>query len=210
MLLKIHPDNPQPRLIEKALKIYRAGGVVVLPTDTTYGLTCDIYSKPATNRLYQLKKLEPKKMLSILCSDLKQVSEYAIINTPAYRKFRRTLPGPYTFILNATGSLPNHFKGKTRRHVGIRVPDTAICQALLEKLAHPILVTSLLPEEEDSPVSINPVELHEKEKHFVDCVIDVGVMPHAQSTVIDFTESPPKIIREGKGDVSIFKKISSQ
>ena len=204
MLLKIHPQNPQSRLIEKALDTYRAGGVVVVPTDTTYGLTCDLYSKSATQRLYQLRKLSPKKLLSVLCVDLRQVSEYAIITTPAYRKIRRALPGPYTFILQATGAIPNYFQGN-RKQVGIRIPDNVICQALLEKLGHPILIASLLPEDEVSPVSIDPAQLHEREKNVVDCVIDVGVLPLEQSTVVDFTQSPPQIVRKGKGKIDLFE-----
>lgn len=204
MLLKIHPQNPQLRLVEKALDTYRAGGVVVLPTDTTYGLTCDIYSKNATQRLYQLRKLSPKKLLSVLCADLRQVSEYAIITTSAYRVIRKVLPGPYTFILQATGAIPHYFQGN-RKQVGIRIPDHSICQAMLEGLGHPILIASLLPEEESSPVSIDPVRLHEEEKHVVDCVIDVGILPLEQSTVVDFTQSPPQIVRKGKGDTSLFE-----
>lgn len=204
MLLNIHPKNPQKRLIEKAVDVYRAGGVVVIPTDTNYGLSCDLYSKSATKRLYQLRRLSPKKLLSVLCVDLKQVSEYAHITTPIYRTIRKMLPGPFTIIMNATGAIPHYFQGN-RKQVGIRIPDNIICQSLLEHLGHPILIASLLPEEDISPVTINPVVLHEQEKSVVDCVIDVGVLPLEQTTVIDFTLATPEIVREGKGDVTLFK-----
>lgn len=203
MLLKIHPANPQIRLIRRVVDVLRAGGTVVLPTDTNYGLTCDIYARGATNRLYQYRKLSSKKLLSVLCSDLKQVSEYAYVMTTVYRQIRKCLPGPYTFILQATGSIPRHFN-LTRKQVGIRIPDHPICIMVLQELGHPLLITSVLPDEQTPVTSIDPSALHKSEKHLIDCIVDTGVLPLEQSTVVDMTVSPPKVIRAGKGDASIF------
>jgi len=205
MLLKIHPKNPQPRLITQVVNILRAGGIVVLPTDTNYGVTCDIYSKSATQKLYQFRKLATKKLLSVLCTDLKQVSEYAYISTSAYRKIRKCLPGPYTFILKSCGAIPKHFE-LSRKQVGIRIPDHNITQMVLEELGHPLLITSILPEEENPITTIDPVELHNQEKNLIDCVVDTGVLSFEQSTVIDFTVSPPVVVREGKGSLSLFEE----
>ncbi len=207
MLLEIHPENPQRRLITKVVDQLKAGGIVLMPTDTNYGLTCDVYSKSATMQLYQFRKLSPKKPFSVLCEDLKQVSEYTYMETPAYRKIRRCLPGPYTFILKASGTMPRHFKA-SRKEIGVRIPDHPICQMVLEELGHPLLITSILPEDEESAQSIDPTEIHQQEKALIRCVVDAGVMPLEHSTVVDFTVSPPKVVRTGKGDPSVFETES--
>jgi tRNA threonylcarbamoyl adenosine modification protein (Sua5/YciO/YrdC/YwlC family) len=204
MLLKIHPVNPQRRLILQVVDYLKAGGIVVIPTDTNYGVVCDMYSKAATTKLYQFRKLSSKKLLSVLCADLKQVSEYALISTVAYRKIRKCLPGPYTFILQATNAIPKHFD-IPRKQVGIRIPNHPIPQGILDELGHPLLITSILPEEEIPSTSIDPQALYQKEKHIVDAVVDAGVLPFEQSTVVDFTVQPPQVVRVGKGDLSLFE-----
>lgn len=198
MLLSIHPDNPQPRHIRQIADCLRQGGVIIYPTDTIYGIGCDIFHKEAIERICQLKQIAPSKaQFSFICKDLSHLSDFTkSISTPLYRTLKAHLPGPFTFILPAAKSIPKILETK-RATVGIRVPDNAICQAILSELDHPIISTSLpgdLVEE-----YTDPERIHEKFGSQVDFVIDGGAGAMIPSTVVDCSQGSCEVIREGAG-----------
>jgi tRNA threonylcarbamoyl adenosine modification protein (Sua5/YciO/YrdC/YwlC family) len=194
--LYINADNPQPRYIEKAVKVLSDGGVIIYPTDTVYGLGCDLFNKKAVERIYQIKALSKKSHLSFICPDLKDIAKYAHVSTPAYKVMRRLLPGPYTFILEATRAVPKILTEK-RNTVGIRVPKNVICHSLLKEFGHPIISTSAA-----LPVHgyINdPYEIEELFEHHVDLFLDSDMGGTEPSTIIDLTQDEPVVARQGKG-----------
>jgi tRNA threonylcarbamoyl adenosine modification protein (Sua5/YciO/YrdC/YwlC family) len=200
MLIHIHPDNPQERGIRTIVDCLRSGGVIIYPTDTIYGLGCNIFDARAIERICRIKGIDPKKaQLSFVCSDLKHLSDFSkTISTPVFRILKNALPGPYTFILEAGKQVPKLLKSK-KDTVGIRVPDHAITQAIVTELGHPIMSVSL-PNDEDAEYYTDPESIYEKFGKLVDMVVDGGhgnVMP---STVIDCTSGVPVLIREGAGD----------
>ncbi len=199
MIISLDPDYPEIWHLIDAVEIIRNGGVMAYPTDTVYGLGCDLFDKNSIERIYQIKKMPKKKDLSFICSDLKQVSEYTQVSNLAYRLMKRLLPGPYTFILPATHKVPRLMLNK-RRTVGIRIPDNKICMALLDQLGNPIISTSLVLE--DDELMSDPFEIYDKYKGQLDVVIDGGILKSEKSTVVDLTGNTPEIIREGKGDIS--------
>jgi len=200
MLVHIHPDNPQERNIKTAVDCLRNGGVIVYPTDTIYGLGCDIYNTEAIERICRIKKIDPKKaQLSFVCADLSQLSNFAKpIDTSIFRILKRALPGPYTFILEASKQVPKMLKTK-KDTVGIRVPDHAITQALIKELGHPIMSVSL-PMDVDIEYYTDPEAIQELYTKQVDLVIDSGLGTVSLSTVIDCTTGTPELVREGAGD----------
>ncbi len=201
MILKINPINPQERLLAKVVDALTNNGLIGYPTDTGYALGCDLYNTRGIARLYQIKRRPLNKPFSFICADLKNISEYAQVGNTAYKAMRRLLPGPYTFILEASRLVPKILQTK-RRTVGIRVPDHPIALELVKLLGHPIISTSAaLPEEVPET---DPYEIAEKFKAHLDIVIDAGVIPSAPSSIISFIEDVPEIIREGKGDISAF------
>lgn len=199
MIISLDPDYPEVWYLIDAVEIIRNGGVMAYPTDTVYGLGCDLFDKNSIERIYQIKKMPKKKDLSFICSDLKQVSEYTQVSNMAYRLMKRLLPGPYTFILPATHKVPRLMLNK-RRTVGIRIPDNKICMALLEHLGNPIISTSLILD--DDELMSDPFEIYDRYKSQIDVVIDGGILKSEKSTVVDLTGNTPEIIREGKGDIS--------
>jgi tRNA threonylcarbamoyl adenosine modification protein (Sua5/YciO/YrdC/YwlC family) len=198
MLLEIHPKNPDERKIKIVLDCLLKGGVIAYPTDTIYGLGCSIEQPNAINRICQIKHIQPEKaLLSFICSDLSHLSEYTkAIDTPIYRFLKQHLPGPYTFILEASKRTPKLLRTK-KETVGIRVPDHEICRTLIRQLGHPILSTSL-PYDDEIPYT-DPEIIHEMFGHLVDIVIDGGPGGIEASTIVDCTKNPPEVIREGKG-----------
>ena len=194
--LVIHPDNPQIRHIRTAVETLENGGLIVYPTDSVYGLGCDLFNKNAIENIYQRKGNDKRKLLSFICPDLKGISEYAYVPDFAYKIMRRLLPGPYTFILNATKRVPRILLEK-RKTVGIRVPDNAACQTLLAEFGRPIISTSarLL----DQPFLSDPDEIAETFERIAEIFLDSGPGGLEPSTVIDFTEDEPVIVRQGKG-----------
>lgn len=200
MLLHIHPENPQPRLIQQAVETLRNGGVIIYPTDTIYGLGCDIYNAKAIERISRIKKLDPKKAnFSFVCSDLSNLSEYAkSISTPVFRILKNSLPGPYTFILEASKQVPKLMKSK-KDTVGIRVPDHNITQALVSALGHPVMSVSL-PMDDDVEYYTDPEQIHDIFEKQVDLIIDGGVGNTVPSTVIDCTGDTPVLLRKGAGE----------
>lgn len=201
MILEINPQNPQKRLIRRAAEILRNGGIIAYPTDTYYGIGCDIFNKNAIERVYQLKRRPKYKPFSFICSDLKNISQYAQVTNYAYKTMKRLLPGPYTFILEGSRLVPKIMLTK-RKTAGIRVPDHAICLAIVEELGNPILSTSAT--DPDGVTLESLIEIEERLGHAVDLIIDGGPVPSRPSSVVSLIDDVPEIIREGQGDVSVF------
>lgn len=199
MLLQIHPQNPQQRLIEQASGILKSGGVIIYPTDTIYGLGCDIFQPKAVERICRIKNLDPKKaQLSFICRDLSHLSDYTkSIDTPLYRMLKGNLPGPFTFILPASKQVPKILKSK-KDTIGLRVPDNKICMSLLDTLGHPLLSTSLPGEMIEEYT--DPEYIYERFGNLVDAVIDGGSGGFVPSTVVDCTTDEWTVIREGLGE----------
>ncbi|MCX6318219.1 MAG: L-threonylcarbamoyladenylate synthase [Bacteroidetes bacterium] len=199
MLIHIHPDNPQPRLIRQAVESLLQGGIIIYPTDTVYGLGCDILQQKAVERICRIKKTDPKKaQLSFVCSDLSNLSDYAKpLSNPVYRLLKEHLPGPYTFILPASKMVPKLMQSK-KDTIGLRVPDNRIAQAIIKELGRPILSASLPGEMVEDYT--DPEVMHQNFMNEVDYVIDGGIGGMVPSTVIDCTGEEPLVIREGLGE----------
>lgn len=200
MLIHIHPDNPQERNIKTVVDRLKNGGVIIYPTDTIYGLGCDIYNTQAIERICRIKNIDPKKaQFSFVCSDLSHISDYTrSIDTPIFRLLKAALPGPYTFILEASKQVPKMLKTK-KDTVGIRVPDNRICQMLVKELGHPIMSVSL-PMDDEIEYYTDPELMEDKFGNVVDIVIDSGIGEIEPSTVIDCTSGAPELIRGGAGE----------
>ena len=199
MLLSIHPQNPQPRLIHQVIECLQDGGVIIYPTDTIYGLGCDIKQPKAIEKICQIKNIDPQKaQLSFICSDLSHLSEYTkSIDTPLYRMLKNYLPGPYTFILPASKQVPKILQSK-KSTIGLRVPDNIICQQILSALGNPILSTSLPGEMVEDYT--DPEIIYKKFENLVDFLIDGGIGGMTPSTMVDCTTDDWTILRQGLGD----------
>jgi tRNA threonylcarbamoyl adenosine modification protein (Sua5/YciO/YrdC/YwlC family) len=207
MLMKMNPVNPQKHLIAKVVVELTKGGVIAYPTDTVYGIGCDIFIKSAVERVYRIKGRDRKKPLSFICEDLKHISQFAVVSDSSYRIMKKLIPGPYTFILKATKLVPKIMLTK-RETVGIRVPDSEICRMLVRELEHPIVTTSANVSNE--AIISDPEEIEEKFGRLLDFVVDGGPMPQEPSTMLDLSGRVPVIVREGKGDVSWIKSITGE
>jgi tRNA threonylcarbamoyl adenosine modification protein (Sua5/YciO/YrdC/YwlC family) len=203
VLLQINPQNPQPRLIQEVVSMLKQGAVVCYPTDTVYGIGCDIFNQKAVNRIYQIKRRPKQKPFSFMCSSLKNVSEYCHVSNSAYRLMKKMLPGPYTFILPALKIVPKIMLTK-QKTVGIRVPDNPISMALVDGLGNPVLTTSAITADDDIPLA-NAYELEEKIGKMVDIIIDGGPIFPSPSSIVSLVEEIPVVLRKGKGDISIFQ-----
>ena len=201
MILEINPHNPQKRLIRRAVEILLNGGVIAYPTDTYYGIGCDIFNKNAIARVYQLKRRPKHKPFSFICSDFKNISQYAQVTNYAFKTMKRLLPGPYTFILQGSRLVPKIMLTK-RKTAGIRVPDNAICLAMVQELGHPVLSTSATGP--DGIILESLIEIEERLGHALDLIIDGGPVPSKPSSGVSLIDDSPEIIRKGQGDVSIF------
>lgn len=198
--IHIHPDNPQEKKIREAVDILRNGGVVVYPTDTIYGIGCDIHNTRAVERVCQIKGVKADKVnLSFICSDLTHISDYAKIETSVYKVMKKALPGPFTFVLEASSKVPK-YAGSKKKTIGIRVPDNTIALALVRELGNPILSTSIRDEDEVIEYSTDPELIYEKYKNLVDAVIDGGYGNNVASTVVDAANNF-EVLREGAGDI---------
>ncbi len=204
MLLEIHPDNPQPRLINEVVEVLENGGIIIYPTDTVYGIGCDIFNTKAVERVCQMKGIRPDKaQFSFVCNDLSHLADYTKqFNSSTFKLINRALPGPYTFILPASNAVPKLLKSR-RKTVGIRIPDNPIAQAIVSELKNPIISTSLKLDDDMNEYPSDPYEIHEMFGHQVDMVIDGGITNLQASTIIDCTSSSPEIIREGAGSIDI-------
>jgi tRNA threonylcarbamoyl adenosine modification protein (Sua5/YciO/YrdC/YwlC family) len=201
MIYRINPQNPQKRLIAKAVDILKTGGVIAYPTDTIYGFGCDILNKKAIQRIYQIKKRDLSKPFSFICSDLKNISEYAQVTDYAYKTMKRLLPGPYTFILPGTKLVPKIMLTK-RKTVGIRVPNNNICLAIVEALGHPIISTSIGWSGRE--VLSDPQQIEETFGSQIELTIDGGILPNQPSSIISLLDDLPEVIRAGQGEVGQF------
>jgi tRNA threonylcarbamoyl adenosine modification protein (Sua5/YciO/YrdC/YwlC family) len=200
MLLHIHPDDPQPRNIKTVVECLLDGGVIIYPTDTIYGIGCNIFNADAIARIARIKGIDAKKaQFSFICSDLSHISDYArSVDTPIFRMLKAALPGPYTFILQASKQVPKQLKTK-KDTVGIRVPDNKICLDIVKQLGHPLMSTSL-PMDSDVEYYTDPEIMHEQFEKLVDIVIDGGIGQVLSSTVIDCTQGTPTLVRAGAGE----------
>ena len=204
MYLSIHPNNPEERKIEQVVKILKDGGVIIYPTDTVYGIGCDIRNQSAIEKVCKIRGLKPEKAaLSIMCKDISQISEYTQqIDNPYFKLLKKNLPGPFTFILNSNNSVPKMFKNK-KRTIGIRIPDNKIILELIDHLGAPILTTSLKSDDEILEYFTDPSEIFEDFENLVDLVIDGGIGKNVPSTIVDLTQSEPKIIRKAAGEFNL-------
>jgi len=198
MYLKINPHNPQARLIDKVVEILREGGVIAYPTDTCYGLGCDLLNKKAIERIYQIKQQDQEQPFSFICADLTNISRYAKVTNYAYKTMKRFLPGPYTFILDGSKLVPKMMLTK-RKTAGIRVPNHPICMSIIEKLGNPIISTSVT--KPDRTMVNDPFLIEEYLGKRIDVIIDGGPVPGEPSSVISLIDDTPVVIRKGLGDV---------
>ena len=202
MFLKIHPENPDPKKVKKVTECLKDGGVIIYPTDTVYALGCSLKEHKAFEKVALIKGIKPEKAnFSLVCYDLSNLSEYCKpIDNPVFKLMRRTLPGPFTYILNASGNVPKLFKSK-KKTVGIRVPNNNIPRHIVKELDNPMISTSVHDEDEILKYTTDPELIYEKYKTRVDLVIDGGYCNNEASTIIDCTSDEPEVIRQGIGEI---------
>lgn len=205
MLVKIYEENPNPKAIENIVEVLKNGGVIIYPTDTIYGIGCDITNQKAIERVCQIRGVKTDKAsLSFICNDLSAISQYTKpLNTATFKLLKRALPGPFTFILNASGEVPKLLSTK-KKTVGIRVPDNNIVREIVAQLGNPIITTSIRDDDDIIEYSTDPELIYEKYSELVDVVIDGGYGENIPSTVVDCTGTDFEIIRQGKGDIDDF------
>lgn len=202
-IFHIHPDNPQLRLIRQAAQIIHGGGIVALPTDSCFALVCHLDDKAAVERLRRLRGVDDKHHLTLLCRDLSEIAQYAKVDNRQYRLLKAATPGPYTFILEATKEVPRRLSHPSRKTIGLRVPENPIVLALLEELGQPLLGTTLILPDESEPLT-DPDEVNARIGRQIELTIDGGAAGLEPTTVIDLTGSEPVLVRQGRGDASLF------
>ena len=198
---EVHPDNPQPRLIKQAVALLHGGGVCAVPTDSSYALVCHLDDKTAAEQLRRIRQVDDKHHLTLLCRDLSELASYARVDNRQYRLLKLGTPGPYTFILEATKEVPRRLSHPARRTIGLRVPQHKVTQALLAELGQPLLATTLIAPGETDPLN-DPEEIRERFQKLLAAVVDAGACPMAPTTVIDLTDDQPRLVRQGRGDLS--------
>jgi tRNA threonylcarbamoyl adenosine modification protein (Sua5/YciO/YrdC/YwlC family) len=199
---RIHPENPQVRLITQAVAILRTGGIIVYPTDSCYALGCRLGDKDALGRVRRIRSLDERHNLTLMCRDLSELAIYAKVSNAAFRMMKSLTPGPYTFLLTATRDVPRRLQHPKRKTIGVRVPDNAVALALLAAMAEPLLSTSLILPGEELPLT-DPEEITERMGRQVELVMDGGVCGMEETTVIDLAEDQPVIVRQGKGRIPV-------
>lgn len=204
-ILRIHPDNPQLRLVRNAAEALGNGGVVVYPTDSCYALGCQLGNKAALERIRRLRRSERDHEFTLVCRDLSEIALYARVDNAAYRILRSLTPGPYTFILRATNEVPKRLQDPKRRSIGIRVPDHAIVAALLEAVGEPLMSSTLLLPDDDVPLT-DPEDIYERLRGQVEVVMDAGVCGIEPTTVLDLSDGAMEVIRYGKGELRGFER----
>lgn len=197
---EIHSENPQPRLIRQAAQIIRDGGLAILPTDSCYAIACHLDDKAAAERIRRIRQLDKKHNFTLVCRDLSEIATYARVDNAAYRFLRAHTPGPYTFLLRATGVVPRRLQHPKRKTIGIRVPDHAIVSALLIELDQPLMSSTLILPGSEFPET-DPYDIRDKLEHQVDLVVDGGHCGVEPTTVVDLVDSMPTLIRRGKGSI---------
>ena len=203
-IFRIHPENPQKRLIKQAADRIRGGEVVIYPTDAAYAVGCALENKRGLERIVQLRQLDDKNQFTILCRDLSELAIYAKVDNWAYRLLKANTPGPYTFVLRATGEVPRRLMHSKKKTLGLRVPENAVVQALLEEVGEPIMSTTLLLPGEEYPL-IDPEEIYDRVGKQVDLVLDGGWGEMETTTVVDLEDDSPVVLRVGKGDPTPFQ-----
>lgn len=198
---QIHPDNPQLRLIRTSVEMLRKGAIIVYPTDSSYALGCLMGNKVAIDRIRAVRQLDSQHNFTLVCRDLSEISSYAKVSNVAFRMVKKLVPGPYTFIFNATNEVPRRLQHPKKKTIGIRIPDHRIVHALLDELGEPIMSSTLILPGDDMPMT-DPYEMRERLQQSVDLVIDGENCGFEATSVIDFQKDIPIIIREGRGDVS--------
>lgn len=199
----IHPDNPQPRLIRQAAEIIHAGGIVALPTDSSYALVCHLDDKGAVDRLRRIRGVDEKHHLALLCRDLSEIATYARVDNKQYRLLKAATPGPYTFILEATREVPRRLSHPSRKTIGLRVPENTIALSLLQELHQALIGTTLIPAGGDVPLN-DPDEIRDTLQRQVELVVDGGSCGLEPTTVVDLTGDGPQVLRHGRGDIALF------
>ncbi|WP_250499639.1 L-threonylcarbamoyladenylate synthase [Caballeronia sp. GAWG1-5s-s] len=200
---RIHPDNPQPRLINQAVQIIKDGGIVALPTDSSYALACHLDDKTAVERLRRIRGIDDKQLLSLLVRDLSELANFAMVDNRQYRLIKSVTPGPYVFVLQATKEVPRRLSHPSRKTIGLRVPDHEITLALLGSLGEPLLASTLILPGETEPLN-DAEEIRERLEKQIELVIDAGACPAEPSTVIDLTGGEPALVRAGRGSLEPF------
>lgn len=200
---QIHPDNPQARLIRQAAQIIDDGGIVALPTDSCYALVCQLDDKTAVDKLRRIRGVDDKHHLTLLCRDLSEIALYARVDNRQYRMLKAATPGPYTFILEATKEVPRRLSHPSRKTIGLRVPENPIANALLEARAQPLIGTTLILPGESDPLT-DPDQVRDRLERQIELIIDGGACSFEPTTVIDLTGSEPELVRQGRGDASMF------
>ncbi|CAN5871734.1 L-threonylcarbamoyladenylate synthase [soil metagenome] len=199
---EVHPQNPQPRLLKQAVQILHGGGIAAIPTDSSYALVCHLDDKAAAESLRRIRGVDDKHHLTLLCRDLSELASYARVDNKQYRLLKLATPGPYTFILEATKEVPRRVSHPSRRTIGLRVPQHAVTQALLELLGQPLLATTLIPPGETEPLN-DPQEIRERFQKSVAAIVDAGACPMQPTTVIDLSNDGPILVRQGRGDPAV-------
>lgn len=199
----IHPDNPQQRLLKQAVQIIRQGGVVIFPTDSGYTLGCAVGEKNAMDKIMQIRQVSGEHHFTLMCRDLSELSVYAKVENSAFRLIKNNTPGAYTFILKGTKEVPRRLLNDKKKTIGLRIPENKIALALLEELAEPLLTTSLILPGEEFAES-DPDEMRQQLEKQVDLILHGGVIGEAPTTVVDLSDEPPVILREGRGDPTRF------
>jgi tRNA threonylcarbamoyl adenosine modification protein (Sua5/YciO/YrdC/YwlC family) len=196
---EVHPQNPQARLLKQAAQILHGGGVVAIPTDSSYALVCRLDDKAAAENLRRLRQVDDKHHLTLLCRDLSELASYARVDNRQFRLLKQGTPGPFTFILEATKEVPRRLSHPSRRTIGLRVPDHPVTQGLLALFGEPLLATTLIPPGETEPLN-DPGEIRDRFEKLLQAVVDAGACPMQPTTVIDLTGETPVLVRSGRGD----------
>ncbi len=195
---EIHPDNPQKRLIQQAVDIINKGGVVIYPTDSSYAIGCHLGDKKAVDKIRMIRQLDKNHNFTLVCRDLSEIAQYAVVDNMNYRLMKTLTPGPYTFIMPASREVPKRLLNSKRKTIGLRVPDNAVCSALLEELDQPLMSSTLIMPGEEYPMT-DPYQIRLKLENVVDLIIDAGFSGHEPTTVVNLVDGVPEILRQGLG-----------
>jgi tRNA threonylcarbamoyl adenosine modification protein (Sua5/YciO/YrdC/YwlC family) len=198
---ELHPDNPQARLLKQAVTMLEKGGVLAVPTDSSYALVCHLDDKAAADRLRRIRGVDDKHHLTLLCRDLSELANYARVDNRQFRLIKAATPGPYTFILEASKEVPRRLSHPQRKTIGLRVPDHAVLQALLALHAGPLLATTLIPPGEAEPLN-DAQDIRNRFERVIDAVLDAGACPLEPTTVVDLSSGEPELVRQGRGDAA--------
>ncbi len=201
-LFEVHPEHPQPRLLKQAVDILHRGGVIALPTDSSYALVCHLDDKAAVDALRRIRGVDERHQLSLLCRDLSDLANYARVDNSQYRLLKLATPGPYTFILEATKEVPRRVSHPSRRTIGLRVPDHRVAQALLELMGQPLLASTLILPGQTEPLN-DASEIRDALQKRIEAVVDAGACHMAPTTVLDLSQGEVVVVRQGRGDLSV-------